>query len=125
VAVVCEYDEPTGGDWPSNIIDFEVKRQISEPYARTAYHDIPNLNGRITQSLGTSHFVVTLSGYYVGETLADAITAYGTLIATMTGIKQNPSVTVDAAGCRLDFNVAFTYDTEALVTAYTLSGYAS
>lgn len=120
--VVCEYDEPIGGSFTDNIIDFETRQQISEVYSRTVFHDIPYVNGRVSQDLGLSHFTITFSGFFVGVTLADALTAYRAEVATRPAggiLMPGPSRTEDADAKRVDYSATYSYNDAATVAAQT------
>ena len=115
--VVCEYDESlVGGD----IIDFATQRQISEVYQRTAFHEIPYTNGRITQSLGLSHFTITFTGYFICNSLANALTAYRAEVATRPagGILMPGSTrTEDEDACKVEYSDTYSYNAAATVAA--------
>jgi hypothetical protein len=120
--VVCEYDSPIGGTFPNGIINFENKQQVSEVYQRTAFHSIPYQDGRETQDLGLSHFTITFTGFFVGETYADALAAYYTEVGThpangvlMPGSTYSP----DEDGKRVDYNATYSYNLAATVQAQT------
>lgn len=120
--VTCEYDTPIGGAFPDDIIDFETKQQVSEVYQRTAFHDIPYVNGRTTQSLGLSHFTVTFTGFFVGTTLAKALIAYRAEVATRAagGILMPGSTrTEDTDAKRVDYSATYSYNVAATVAAQT------
>ena len=120
--ITCEYDAPVGGTFAGNIIDFETKQQVSEVYQRTAFHEIPYANGRITQSLGLSHFTVAFTGFFVGATLADALTAYRAEVATRAAggiLMPGATRTEDDDANRVDYNATYSYNVAATVAAQT------
>jgi hypothetical protein len=119
-SITCEYDSPIGGSFTDNIVDFETKQQISEVYERTAFHDIPFINGRVTQALGLSHFTVSFTGFFVGVALADALTAYRAEVATraaggvlMPGSTRNE----DEDAKRVDYTATYSYNVAATVAS--------
>ena len=121
-SIVCEYDEPIGGTFTGNIVDFQTTQQISEVYQRTAFHEVPYSDGRITQDLGLSHFTITFSGYFVGVTLADALAAYRAEVATRpaNGILMSGSTrTEDEDGKKVDYSATYSYNLAATVVAQT------
>jgi hypothetical protein len=115
--IVCEYDSLLCA---GNIVDYAYTVQKSEVYQRTAFHEIPYANGRVTQSLGLSHMTITYSGYYVGVAFSDALAAYYALVQAhpATGILlPGGTRTEDYDGKRVDFNVTYSYDSAAIVEA--------
>jgi hypothetical protein len=119
-SLTCEYDLPAAGSYPGDIIDFKTRQQYSLVYKRTAFHEIPYEDGRITQDLGLSHYTITFSGFFIGVTLADALAAFEAEVATRPAggiLMQGGTYNPDAETNRFDYSSTYSYNSAAAVQA--------